>query len=68
MSIGLVLSGWLWGQAGSSPDKPAQAAPSDTNRGTNINVDAAVAPAAPHDNTFIIGVDDVLAVSVWKEA
>src|SRR6266480_2227211 len=67
MSIGLVLSGCLWGQAGSSPDKPAQAAPPNTNQETNKNADAAAAPAKPHDDTFIIGVDDVLAVNVWKE-
>ena len=67
MSIGLVLSGCLWGQAGSSPDKPAQAAPTNTNEETNKNAEAATAPAKPHDDTFIIGVDDVLAVNVWKE-
>src|SRR3989475_11350147 len=67
MSIGLVLSGCLWGQAGSSPDKPAQAAPPNTNQETNKNAEAATAPAKPHDDTFIIGVDDVLAVNVWKE-
>src|SRR5438876_2352639 len=67
MSIGLVLSGCLWGQAGSTPDKPTQAAPSGTNQQTNKNADAAAVPAKPHDDTFIIGVDDVLAVNVWKE-
>ena len=68
MSIGIVLSGCLWGQAGSSPDKPAQAVPSETTQGRNKNADAAAAPAKPHDDTFIIGADDVLAVNVWKEA
>ena len=67
MLAGLVLSGCLWGQAGSSPDKPAQAAPPNTNQETNKNAEAATAPAKPHDDTFIIGVDDVLAVNVWKE-
>ena len=67
MLVGLVLSGCLWGQAG-SPDKPAQAAPPDTNQETNKNAEAAAAPAKQHDDTFIIGVDDVLAVNVWKEA
>src|SRR5437868_13248638 len=67
MSIGFVLSGCLWGQAGSSPDKPAQAAPPNTNQETNKNAEAATAPAKPHDDTFIIGVEDVLAVNVWKE-
>ena len=65
--VGLAPSGCLWGQAGSSPDKPAQAAPTNTNEETNKNAEAATAPAKPHDDTFIIGVDDVLAVNVWKE-
>src|SRR5213594_3786894 len=67
MLVGLAPSGCLWGQAGSSPDKPAQAAPTNTNEETNKNAEAATAPAKPHDDTFIIGVDDVLAVNVWKE-
>ena len=67
MLAGLVLSGCLWAQAGSSPDKPAQAVPPNTNQETNKNAEAATAPAKPHDDTFIIGVDDVLAVNVWKE-
>src|SRR5437667_7517637 len=66
MLVGLVLSGCWWGQAG-SPDKPAQAVPPNTNQETNKNAEAATAPAKPHDDTFIIGVDDVLAVNVWKE-
>jgi polysaccharide biosynthesis/export protein len=67
MLVGLAPSGCLWGQAGSSADKPAQAAPTNTNEETNKNAEAAKAPAKPHDDTFIIGVDDVLAVNVWKE-
>src|SRR6184192_2393270 len=67
MLAGLVLSGCLWDQAGSSPDKPAQAVPPNTNQETNKNAEAATAPAKPHDDTFIIGLDDVLAVNVWKE-
>jgi len=67
MLVGLVPSGCLWGQAGSNPDKAAQAAPPNTNQETNKNAEAATVPAKPHDDTFIIGVDDVLAVNVWKE-
>jgi polysaccharide export outer membrane protein len=67
MWVGLAPSGCLWGQAGSSPDKPAQSAPTNTNEETSKNAEAATAPAKPHDDTFIIGVDDVLAVNVWKE-
>jgi polysaccharide export outer membrane protein len=65
--VGLVLSGCLWGQAGNTPDKPAQAAPSGAKQETNKSTEAGAAPAQPHDDTFIIGVDDVLAVNVWKE-
>src|SRR5271170_5880047 len=47
----IVLSSSLWGQA------PA-ASPAD----------AATAPGSKaHDNTFVIGNDDVLAINVWKE-
>jgi len=42
-------------------------------RGQTAAADGVQAPAAsdagskPHDNTFLIGIDDVLVVSVWKE-
>jgi polysaccharide export outer membrane protein len=29
--------------------------------------EAAISAAKPHDNTFVIGNDDVLAINVWKE-
>ncbi len=56
----LLLSGssGIWAQAsnapGSTATKPAQ------------NVDTSSAPK-PHDDTFVIGNDDVLAINVWKE-
>src|SRR5207247_9895094 len=50
-----------------SPDKPAKSVPPNTKQKRNKNAEAATAPAKPHDDTFIIGVDDVLAVNVWKE-
>jgi len=37
---------------------PAQTAPVDNSR---------TAATKPHDDTFIIGVDDLLAINVWKE-
>jgi polysaccharide biosynthesis/export protein len=54
---------------------PAQAAPSDQSGSGSQPAPAAdaTAPAAApsgvkaHDDTFIIGADDVLAINVWKE-
>jgi polysaccharide export outer membrane protein len=60
-------------QAGSS-SQPAQAAPADqTATGTQAAPADASAPAAApngakaHDDSFIIGADDSLAINVWKE-
>jgi polysaccharide biosynthesis/export protein len=38
------------------------------NPATTAAPAAAQAAVPPHDNTFVIGNDDVLAVNVWKEA
>jgi polysaccharide biosynthesis/export protein len=51
-----LLSCGLWGQAQPAHDTPASAASA-----------AAPAPAKPHDDQFVIGDDDVLAINVWKE-
>jgi polysaccharide export outer membrane protein len=59
----LVISGGLWAQAGSGG---AAAAPAASAAPANQNADAS-APAKPHDNSFVIGNDDVLAINVWKE-
>jgi polysaccharide biosynthesis/export protein len=56
----LLISGGLWAQAGSGAAPAASASPA------NQNADAS-APAKPHDNSFVIGNDDVLAINVWKE-
>ncbi len=52
----LFVSSGLWAQesAGTPPSKAAQ------------TVDASTAPK-PHDDSFVIGNDDVLAINVWKE-
>jgi len=57
----LTLGGGLAAQAGAvSPNNgPATTQPTATS---------STSPATkPHDDTFIIGADDVLAVNVWKE-
>jgi polysaccharide export outer membrane protein len=51
--VGPLMSIWLWAQAGSAP--PPATPPSE------------VAASKPHDNSFVIGNDDVLAINVWKE-
>jgi polysaccharide biosynthesis/export protein len=48
-----LASGTVWAQANAAP--------------ASKNSDAAADAIQPHDNTFIIGPDDVLAVNVWKE-
>jgi polysaccharide export outer membrane protein len=49
----LLMSTGLWAQAGSAP---LPATPS-----------SAVTASKPHDNSFVIGNDDVLTINVWKE-
>ena len=49
----LLMSTGLWAQAGSAP--PPAAPPSE------------VTASKPHDNSFVIGNDDVLTINVWKE-
>jgi polysaccharide export outer membrane protein len=46
-----------------NPSKPDATKPSPTE-GANRTADVA---GKPHDNTFVIGNDDVLAINVWKE-
>jgi polysaccharide biosynthesis/export protein len=57
-----LLSSALWAQAGSGNAAPETA--STSNPAPNAAVSAA--PKA-HDDTFVIGNDDVLAINVWKE-
>jgi len=55
---GALLSSVLWAQAGSGNAAPERA--STPNPAPN-------AAPKPHDDTFVIGNDDVLAINVWKE-
>jgi polysaccharide export outer membrane protein len=60
----LLISSGLWAQAGSGGSATARTpstAPAAQNAG------ASSTQAKPHDNTFVIGNDDVLAINVWKE-
>ena len=58
----VLLSGMVWAQ--SSPTKSS--AVSDHVTSAEARAAAAPSPAA-HNDTFIIGKDDVLAINVWKE-
>jgi polysaccharide export outer membrane protein len=49
----LVLSNSLSAQVGSTSSPSPATSPA--------------APASPHDNTYVIGNDDILAINVWKE-
>jgi polysaccharide biosynthesis/export protein len=58
-----LVTGWLAAQA--APARPT----SDSNPVTALTESTATEEAAsnPHDQTFIIGNDDLLAINVWKE-
>lgn len=56
LAVCVLVTSSMWSQA-SLRNEP--------NVGTSAP--AAVTPAKPHDDTFVIGNDDVLAVNVWKE-
>ena len=64
-AVCILISGWLAAQTdatkntGSTTPAP-QATSADPGTGT--------AAVRPHDNTYIIGDDDVLSINVWKEA
>jgi polysaccharide export outer membrane protein len=64
-AVCILISGWLAAQTDATKNTgsttPA-AQPASADPGTG-------APAVrPHDNTYIIGDDDVLSINVWKEA
>ena len=62
MAMVLTLAGGLAAQAGAANSNNGSAAP------TLPTATSSASPATkPHDDTFIIGADDVLAVNVWKE-
>jgi polysaccharide export outer membrane protein len=52
------------GEGGSQAGKSGAAAPATPTAGNEPGTPAQV---KPHDDTFVIGPDDVLSISVWKE-
>ena len=61
--ICLLLSSGLCAQTGSGGAATAQ---SSSAAQPSQNADASTTPK-PHDDSFVIGNDDVLAINVWKE-
>src|SRR5580698_3787547 len=53
----LLLSVGLWAQAGSTGSAPAATAAQSPE----------ITSSKPHDDSFVIGNDDVLTINVWKE-
>jgi polysaccharide export outer membrane protein len=62
VSACVLLSSLLWAQGGSEKSP----APANAAAPTNQTADAS-ATAKAHDDSFVIGNDDVLAINVWKE-
>lgn len=60
-SLCVALAGSLWAQGGaaSSPSRPSD--PAKATPATDASA------GKPHDDSFVIGNDDVLAINVWKE-
>jgi polysaccharide export outer membrane protein len=71
LAVLLVYAGLVWALV-SSPLR-AQTAAGDTNRANSSaqagspGPEAGNSAAKPHDDSFVIGNDDVLAINVWKE-
>jgi len=63
VAILLLTSTGLTAQAGSSTTAPAES-PATSQPTQNVEVSAAT---KAHDDSFVIGNDDVLAINVWKE-
>jgi polysaccharide export outer membrane protein len=61
LSAGLLLSGVLWAQ-----DRQTSMAANDVSS-TRAAIPSAQATVKGHDDTYVIGNDDMLAINVWKE-
>jgi polysaccharide biosynthesis/export protein len=63
VAIFLFASTGLFAQAGSGTQAPPAASPTASQPTQNVDATARKA----HDDSFVIGNDDVLAINVWKE-
>lgn len=62
--ICVLLSSWMWAQSPHDVTKVSAAAGSPGTAQTGSTGTA----TAVHDDSFVIGADDILAVNVWKES
>ena len=63
VTMSIFASTALTAQSGSEASAPTAGSPAATQPAQNAEASAAKA----HDNSFVIGNDDVLAINVWKE-
>lgn len=61
-----ITVGGAWGQNADSKPQASKPAPTSAT-GSEVTAPAAAQPAQAVDENFLIGADDVLAISVWKE-
>ena len=61
--ICLAMPGWLCGQTTVAANSKPEAAVSVAAITESVSVPA----SKPHDDSFVIGANDVLAINVWKE-
>jgi polysaccharide export outer membrane protein len=64
----VAFSTYLWGQEAVSFNKTDTPDPSIASDKTRKDSGSVTEPAKAHDDNFVIGMDDVLSVNVWKEA
>jgi polysaccharide export outer membrane protein len=61
ISVCVVLAGSLWAQGGAATNASPASGPAKSASTTDDSA------GKPHDDSFVIGNDDVLAINVWKE-
>jgi polysaccharide biosynthesis/export protein len=65
VAVCILIPGWLAAQTDAAKPADGAKSSSQTFSGAANNGNS---PAEGHDNTYVIGVDDVLSINVWKEA
>jgi polysaccharide biosynthesis/export protein len=63
LSLCLFFAGSLWAQTATENANQPKASEATSAAGQGADSDA----TKPHDNNFVIGNDDLLAINVWKE-
>jgi polysaccharide export outer membrane protein len=64
----LLLHSLVWGQSSSRSQNATDSPPAEVASASAApSVAASTVVGKPHDEAFVIGSDDILAISVWKE-